>query len=318
MIIAHKDLDGACAAAILYHTLQRYHFKVDVIAIKGGALIKRIQQMISTGEIRSYDEIAIVDLGPRSEDIFSFLKIFKLLRLRLKYIFDHHVGWEPIIANYKKSRLLKCFNIYLNNTAILKTTSNLFCVNTKASSCGQVIQEFYGINDPYLKDLAKISMISDDLSYKANNEEIQIAYQKLHYTPTNAAIREMGDHYNINSFKYPNKSSGKYSSAIEQESKAKEVLDSKVIEISPGIGYLAPGHAHSCDITQLFREAYKKYLILIIQKNKDFFTVGHCIPGINLVELLDARAGNPRRVTLRSSKLDSIDKIVERLKWIVN
>lgn len=321
LILAHKDIDGACSAAMLYHILNKLYSRIEVVFVDYNTLVKTAYELVRSGKISLWHHVALVDVGARSDNIYSLARIFDILKGRLKIVFDHHVGWKKVIKKYSNTKMAK-YNIYFEDFERLTFSSDIICIDTKASSCCEVISSYYCVNDKYLEDITKLSIMSDDLSVRTDDERLNTALSKLKLTVIPRALKQLVWKSNIDDYDAPDINTLKYIKLTRQGELLKNIFDD-ITELSPGIGYISEVSSRGIDITSLFSKAYEKFRVLIIKEIKvgrwsAYFIIGHNIDNLDLTKVFNVKAGNPRRVTIVKREDIGVRPILNKLLKHVN
>lgn len=318
LIIAHRDLDGLISAYLLATALKDNYKKINIVFSQPYMACALRQYLTHKNCLNTYKGVAIVDLAVDYSKPRTTKNLISWLGDHVKYIFDHHAGWEKLISVIDAEKL---FTIRIEGiiTSAADPTRNI--VLGKALCCAQLIYDYFKLSElrsAYIDDLLTIAMISDDLNIRRDyeNTEAYTIFTNFKNNTIEGCLEQMKSSSSVEDITC----SGNW---YERSLKKAGALIQKAEEIYPGIGYLkTSADDPALNYTVIYEQAYKKYKILIIKeldarKLRISYTIAHTLPNLDLVEVFGLKSGNPKRICVYS-KGWNIYNIVDKLKPFVD
>ncbi len=315
LIITHRDLDGLISAFLLFISLKHVYKNVDVL-FSQPCLCDDLHNLISNKLYSFYNDIALLDLSVDYVNPAATKDLFNLLYPKLKYLFDHHAGWDKFISNKVKNDFIISIDKKLINN--ISAENKYIILDIKALCCAELIFNFFNLhtkNNKYLKDILAVARIADDLTVRRIMEKTKLyrTFVKLKNKTIEKALQELLRSNNTSDFRHTKKDWH-----LKHKLDAMRILKEDVKEVYPEIGYLCIFDDSVVEYTSLCEMAYKKYKILIIKelnskKLRLSFTIGHTIPNLDLTKVFSLKGGNPRRVTLYQEGI-TIKYLIDTLK----
>jgi hypothetical protein len=299
LIITHRDLDGVISAFLLLFKLRSEYKNIDVVFSQPylSSLLKR--HLVSKVKLASYKHVALLDLSVDYMNPNSTKSLVAFLLPKLKFLVDHHTGWIKLLSGLNTSS----FNLKIDGEYHLFKNDNEKCIILgDEPCCAKLIYDHFhleSLQDEYIEDMLRISIISDDLLIRKDLEHSPIyeSFTNLKNKTIENCLREIISAKHVSEFQ-----KGKIDWYEKNTKDATQYLK-LVKEIAPGIGYIWSFPEIDINYTSLCEQAYKQFKVLIIKeldaKNmKISFTIAHTIPNLDLTKLFKLRGGSPRRVTV--------------------
>jgi len=314
LIITHTDLDGLISAFLLANAVADQYKHIDII-FSQPYFSNKLVDFLGSISLREYTHFALLDLSVDYTDPNSTLFLFEKLAGRLKYLFDHHSGWDKLLKKHKE---LKDCEIIINKVAIASPVNVTKHINVDTSElcCANLIFNFFKdkLNSDYFRDILDVAFIADDLVTRKNmmNTNAFSTFIKLANKSIEECLTTLLKNGSVRDFTgtEPNW----YSLHLAEARKALQTSQ----EVYPGICYIRGYSSTHIHYTSLCQLAYDKYKIVIIKEldaknQRIIFIIAHSVPHLDLTEVFKLKGGNPRRVSLYS-KGTTVTTIVNKLK----